>query len=215
VKPYFKYPRTFHLPWSMGKTDDDKVLKNTNHFIGKEVIVSEKLDGENANLYIDHLHARSIDSKDHASRHWLKTFHASFAYQIPENWRICGENVFAKHSIPYNELSTYFYMFSIWNHENRCLSWDETIEWASLLGLETTPILYRGIWDEGKIKACFTGISAFGGEQEGYVVRLADSFDYVDFKHSAAKFVRKNHVQTDKHWLNKEIEPNKLKSAHD
>ena len=26
---YVKYPRTFHLPWSEGKTDDDRTLENT------------------------------------------------------------------------------------------------------------------------------------------------------------------------------------------
>lgn len=41
-----KYPRSFHLPWSRGYTHDDKVAKNVNHFIGKEVVVTEKLDGK-------------------------------------------------------------------------------------------------------------------------------------------------------------------------
>ena len=43
---FMKYPRSFHLPWSRGYTDDDKVARNVNHFIGKEVVVTEKLDGE-------------------------------------------------------------------------------------------------------------------------------------------------------------------------
>ncbi|MGZ0050632.1 hypothetical protein [Brevibacillus gelatini] len=36
-------------------------------------------------------------------------------------------------------------------------------------------------------------------------------FAYADFKYSAAKFVRKNHVQTDQHWMAKPVEPNMLK----
>lgn len=61
------------------------------------------------------------------------------------------------------------------------------------------------------MKACYTRQSVFGGEQEGYVVRLTSSFAYADFKYSAAKFVRKNHVQTDQHWMAKAVEPNMLK----
>lgn len=207
-----KYPRTFHLPWSRSRTDDDKILRTTQHFEGKEVVVTEKLDGENTTLYNDYLHARSIDSKDHESRHWIKMLHGMIAYQIPEGWRICGENVFAKHSIYYEELTSYFYVFSIWNERNECLSWDETMEWAALLGLDIAPVLYRGKWDEASVRQCYTKRSSFGGEQEGYVVRTAEGFPYEDFKWSAAKFVRKNHVQTSKHWLAEAIVPNGLKA---
>jgi hypothetical protein len=35
-------------------------------------------------------------------------------------------------------------VFSIWNEQN-ALSWDETVEWAELLGLFTVPVLWRGI----------------------------------------------------------------------
>jgi hypothetical protein len=207
---YIKYPRTFHLPWSLGKTNDDKVLNNVDHFIGKRVIVTEKLDGENSTLYSSHLYARSIDSKDHPSRHWLKQLHSSIKFDIPDGWRICGENLYAKHSIGYDSLLSYFLVFSIWNEKNICLSWDETVEWAKLLGLDLVPVLYDGIWDENKVKQCFTGKSKFGLEQEGYVVRLADKFYYSDFSKSVSKFVRENHVQTDKHWMQGKIEINKL-----
>ena len=47
-------------------------------------------------------------------------------------------------------------------------------------------------------------------KQEGYVVRLHDEFKFVDFNKSVCKFVRKGHVQTDEHWMHREIIPNKL-----
>ena len=46
---------------------------------------------------------------------------------------------------------------------------------------------------------------------EGYVVRLSNSFNYDDFKYSVAKFVRPNHVSTDKHWKFSTFICNKLK----
>lgn len=43
------------------------------------------MDGENTSLYRNKLHARSEDSKDHKSRHWIKSFHAQIKYNIPDN----------------------------------------------------------------------------------------------------------------------------------
>jgi hypothetical protein len=47
--------------------------------------------------------------------------------------------------------------------------------------------------------------------EEGYVVRNADKFHYDDFSSNVAKWVRKNHVQTDTHWMHSTIIPNGLK----
>lgn len=43
----YKYPRTYHLSSSPGKTSDDKVISDMSEFEGKEVVVTEKMDGEN------------------------------------------------------------------------------------------------------------------------------------------------------------------------
>jgi len=51
----------------------------------------------------------------------------------------------------------------------------------------------------------------FGGEQEGYVIRIAETFPEQDFPLNVAKFVRKNHVQTDAHWKYSELSINGLK----
>ena len=41
-----------------------------------------------------------------------------------------------------------------------------------------------------KLGAYYTGKSVYGGEQEGYVVRLANEFPIQEYNVSAAKFVR-------------------------
>ena len=73
---YVKYPRTWHLPWSPGATKDDRVLPDTAHFNSQEVVVTVKMDGENTTLYPDYLHARSLDSRNHPSRNWIKNLHS-------------------------------------------------------------------------------------------------------------------------------------------
>ena len=204
-----KYPRTFHLPWSPGATKDDRILKNTEHFIGKEVVVTVKMDGENTTFYRDYMHARSVEYENHPSRTVAKTLHAKIAYNIPEGWRICGENLFAKHTIKYNNLPAYFLVFSIWQPNNVCLSWNETKEWAELLDLKTVPELYRGIWNDKLIVGLYKEIYN-GDPMEGYVVRLTDEFHYRAFRKSLAKFAKQNFVTSDSHWKFKKIEPNKL-----
>ena len=124
--------------------------------------------------------------------------------------RICGENMYAVHSIKYTNLSSYFYIFSIWI-DNICLSWDETIEYAEILGLEIVQVIYDGIYDENKIKMAF---KSYENTEEGYVIRLADEFKYNDFRKSIAKFVRPEFRQiinnSHGHWISKKIEKNEL-----
>lgn len=205
----YKYPRTPHLPFSLGATDDDKILKDTKHFENKLVVVTEKMDGENTSIYNNYYHARSLDSK-HREYHsyLLSTILPNIQYVIPNGYRICGEYLYAKHSIYYDNLKDYFLTFSIWN-ENICLSWEDVEKLSNEWNLNLVPILYKGIYDENKIKELANYVMTNGGE--GLVVRLQDPFKYEDFNKSIAKFVRPNHVQTDEHWTKTKIIKNELK----
>lgn len=206
---YYKYPRTYHLPWSPGVSEDDETISDISIFRDSEVVVSEKLDGETCSMYRDHIHARSLDSRHHWTRDWVKSFHGTIAHNIPEGFRICGENVYAKHSVGYDNLETYFYGFSVWN-EDTCLSWDDTLEYFSLLGIIPVKVLYRGTFSMQALINVQKQIDF--NVTEGYVMRKIGSFNLNDFKNNVGKFVRKNHVQTDQHWMyDANIEPNKLK----
>jgi hypothetical protein len=189
---YVKYPRTYHLPFSASRTNDDRTLSDCSQFDGKEVIILEKMDGENTSIYDGYTHARSLENDSHPSRAWVKNFASKIGWEIPDGWRLCGENVFAKHAIHYKSLESYFYLFSIWNDKNCCLSWDETLEYADLLGVSVVPTLWRGIWDEEKALEIVESLDT--EIQEGFVVRVVDGFEYGAFRKSTAKYVRKNHV---------------------
>lgn len=208
---YVKYPRTHHLPWSPGITDDDRVMDDLSTFEGKRVVVTRKMDGENFSGYRDYCHARSVDSRHHYTRDWVKNYWMQRSYELPEGWRVCAENLYAVHSIAYDDLPSYLMGFSIWNEKNMCLSWDETVEWFELLEMDMVPVLYDGIFDVDVIKRLHN--PSMDSTSEGYVVRLADSFHYRDFKHVVAKYVRANHVATQKHWFygRNDHEVNKLR----
>jgi hypothetical protein len=206
-----KYPRTHHVPWSEGLHSDDRMIESMEGFVGRRVIVTQKMDGENTSLYCSGMHARSVDSRHHPSRDWVKNLWSRIAGEIPEGWRICGENLYAGHSIAYVDLPSYFMGFSIWNEQNECLSWDETREWFALLDIESIPVLYDGLFDEKTIRGLYDSRRDWE-TKEGYVIRTADAFTYGQFRSCMAKFVRKGHVQTSKHWMRgQRIVPNGLK----
>lgn len=138
-----KYPRTYHFEWSEGCTSDDKIQYDLSNFENKEIIITEKMDGENTAMMKDCIYARSLDSNNHISRNYVKGIWGNIKHEIPDGFRICGENMYAKHSIHYNNLKSYFLVFSIWNNEE-CLSWDETLEYCDLLNLTTVDDLSDG-----------------------------------------------------------------------
>jgi len=197
------YPRTPHLPWSPGVGPDDVRAVGLSALAGREVVVTEKLDGENTTMYADGLHARSLDSAHHPSRAWVKALHGRIAASIPAGWRLCGENMFARHSIAYDALESWFYAFSVWAGE-QCLAWDDTVRFARRLGVPVPPVLWRGVFDERAVR----GIRLDTARQEGYVVRTADTFDRAEFAGRVAKWVRPAHVQSDRHWMLAPVIPN-------
>lgn len=203
-----KYPKTLHVEWSEGVQSDDKIQHDLSSFEGQIVVITEKMDGENTTFSKEYFHARSLDSNNHLSRNYVKGLWGKIKHEIPEGWRICGENLFAKHSIHYTGLPDYFMVFSIWD-KSKCLSWKETCEWCSLLGLITVPVLYNDLFQLDMIQHRL--ISTLNLEkQEGFVIRLSDSFLFEDFSKFVVKWVRKSHVQTDKHWLSQPVIKNIL-----
>ncbi|REE95787.1 RNA ligase family protein [Thermomonospora umbrina] len=202
------YPRTPHLPWSPGVASDDVRAGGLAGLAGREVVVTEKLDGENTTLYSDGLHARSLDSAHHPSRAWVKALHGRIGRFIPPGWRVCGENMFARHSIAYDDLESWFHVFSVWA-DDRCLSWDDTVRFARRLGVPTVPVLWRGPFDERALRA----MQVNTGRQEGYVVRTAEGFHRDAFADRVAKWVRRGHVQTDEHWMLSAVVENGLSPA--
>ena len=187
--------------------NDDRMLESVSQFEGLEVVVTEKMDGEGTTFYRDDLHARSLSFEPHPSREHIKAIWAQVGYQIPEGYRVCGENLTAKHSIFYTNLPGYFLVFNIWNEKNICLSWDDTVLYSELLGLPTVKVLHRGLWDETLIR----GIELDSEHQEGYVVRSAAAFHYKEFRRLVGKFVRRSHVQTDEHWMRQEVKFNEVR----
>ncbi len=206
-----KYPRTFHVPWSLGVGSDDKVFTEEEFdasFDGESILITEKLDGECTTIYHDGtVHARSLDSPSHETRSWVKHQATNLIGKIPEGWRVCGENVYAKHSIHYTALTSYFYVYAIYDEKNTCLDFTSTLRLTTDWGLKVVPFkafipkFNRKIFLRDLHEDMMNGPGSFSDEKEGYVLRVTKAFPFEDHSICVAKCVRKDHVQSDEHWL--------------
>ena len=219
-----KYPRTPHFSFSPGGTDDDIRLGASN-FQGKgAVVVTEKLDGGNCMICNGKVYARSHGQEaKHESFSRVKALAVSLSqYSIVQGLCLYGENMTAIHSIEYNCLSSFFYLFAVRDPiEKRWYSWQEIERLAKLLELPTVPIIMissNNGMTENEIERLLsnkasqqsfvsTSVNSSGSGSdspkvfpEGFVVRLAASFRDEDFVHCVAKYVRVGHIQTDDTW---------------
>lgn len=196
-----KYPRTPHIPSSPGATSDDKwatpkALANLTD--GKEIVVSEKLDGGNLTWYRDYFHGRSLDSGTRAWDQQARALWAQKRFDIPEGWRVSGESLYARRSVAYDNLPGLYMVFGIWDDTNTLLSWDDMVEWCEMLDLPHVPLLYRGNDFDEAVNAWFQQRDE--ETSEGFVLRNAGRIAYDDFSMNVAKWVRAGHVRTRADW---------------
>ena len=207
-----KYPRTYHLPWSPGTTSDDRKYHEGwfDNYKNKEVIITEKMDGEGIHFTHYDVFARSDGAPTRSpwSRNlWDKDgLFWQIKDKISENEQIFGENLYGEHSIHYNKLTDYFLIFGACDIEKDIFySWDDVKLSAEILHLNHVPELWRGILKSEEqllslINTFMHQPSTYGDEKEGVVIRLTDEFSFDDFSKYVCKWVRPNHIQTDEHW---------------
>ena len=66
-------------------------------WVDTDVVITEKMDGENTTMYRDYVHARSTEYSPHPSRSYVRQLHASICGEIPDSCesveRTCGRGV--------------------------------------------------------------------------------------------------------------------------
>ncbi len=198
-----KYGRTYHFPFSPGTTSDDKIQNDWEEILKHELVLTEKLDGENTCLKSTGVYARSHigPTRNPWARNmwpiWERVGHDLKTLEV------FGENLYGVHSIEYDHLEHYFYIFAV-RDEGKWLSWEEVEFYAALLDLPVVPVLGQGKYTEAELISSINEQmecgSSFGGDCEGLVVRTSEGFEEEEFRNHVLKYVRKNHVKTDEHW---------------
>lgn len=235
-----KYPKTSYLPWSDSLPEtgssEDRILSSdeTDALLNGRIVFTEKMDGENVTVYADGWHTRSLDSVKRLDQDLMSSIASRFMYALPTHYRVHGEYLYAKHSIHYNRLESYFQVFAISDIlSGMVLSWEKTVDLVDSIHFGTgapictVPVLSMpDVVDKTKsswiikLAASITAlndlikITNINGyefdKKEGYVIRNADEFPFSELSKNVAKFVRANHVKTDDHWRNQPLVQNQL-----
>lgn len=211
-----KYPSTPHWPDSEGVHRGDTYHHDPTLFIGKEVVVTEKLDGGNTCFYRGDAYARSVAAP--TTDGWFAMVKKHHVWKTNDEWfintAIYGEDLYGIHTLKYYPLAEdkTFYMFAARSAFDDLVyrpevfhAWRTIVYSAERLLVPTVPVVYQGVFESvNEITEFFQDNlrtpSALGPEKEGFVMRIADSFDVEAFSHCVCKYVRKDHVQTDEHW---------------
>ncbi|MBL7827619.1 MAG: RNA ligase family protein, partial [Saprospiraceae bacterium] len=169
-----KYPRTCHFPFSPGASNDDKILFDWHELLEKPVVITEKLDGENTCLKSAGVFARSHSAPTRnpwAQNMW--PIWERLRYDLDE-LEIFGENLYGVHSIEYQALPGYFFVFGI-RQGDTWFSWQAVRETCFLLDLQSVPVFAEGQFNEEELQQLIHRVmqlgSAFKGLCEGVVVR--------------------------------------------
>lgn len=201
-----KYNRTYHLPWSPGSTNDDRISDNVESLLGTEIVITEKLDGENCGMTDEGVYARSHATFTTSawSREVRQLHKLSVEDELGDGVFLFGENMEGIHSIEYSNLESYFYIFGIRDNDI-WITWEKVEEYSYLLDIPTVPVLFKGVVNSSKelqqiVEDLVSKPSELGGQREGIVVRTAGMFHNDDFADNVMKWVRKGHVSTDVHW---------------
>ncbi len=138
-----KYARSLHARISLGTTSDDRFMPKgylSAFATLPELVVTEKLDGQNNCLSKHGVFARS-----HAALSQLP-----WDRPLQERWQrikgdlgdleLFGENMFGLHSIGYRGLESYFYLFAV-RERGRWLSWEEVELTAAMFDFPTVPVI--------------------------------------------------------------------------
>ena len=88
----------------------------------------------------------------HASFGPIKQLAAEISYSVVKNIQLFGENMFGIHSIEYDGLSSFFYLFAALENGSVWLAWDRVNEIADEIGVPTVPVFSQTQVSELKLQ---------------------------------------------------------------
>ena len=215
---FIRFPRTPHLA-VLGTVNvrDDKVMspQAARTFLEEDVIVEEKVDGENLGLSVldGRLVAQSRGSyvelggtSFRGLAAWLHLRASRIARELGEDLVLFGEWCAVRHSVPYDALPDWLLVFDVYDHRSRAF-WklDERDLLAEALQLARVPRLATGRFDLADLRRLL-GTSRLGATpMEGLVLRQTQRPD------RRAKLVRPEFLQAiGEHWRSGPVELNRL-----
>ena len=109
-----KFPKMPYWPYSPGAPRDGDELAEAARFVGRPVVVTEKLDGGNTLLFRGRVYARSVAAP--APGKWMAMVKKHHAWKVTEpDVLLYGEDIYGVHSIEYDAVPEHetFYAFAL------------------------------------------------------------------------------------------------------
>lgn len=223
---FYKFPRTRHLH-SLGSAERNDLLMTNNEvtrFLNSYVYVEEKIDGANMGISIDGSdYSLKFQNRSHyvnASSHpqfcklnkWADAF-GTHLHSIlePDKHILFGEWMYLKHTVPYDNLPSYFVAFDLYDKTiNKFYARPQLEKLLAGTGIPLVPLIYEGeVKDIKQLLEHIHKKSAYGDTNiEGLYCKTPDK----DKKYyiNRGKIVRENFIRNDsKHWTHN-TEPNIL-----
>ena len=88
------------------------------------------------------------------------------------------------------------------------MSLDDTMSVFKKVGITSVEVIWRGKLSKDVIETLWNELDT--DVHEGIVFRPTSSLNRDEFGNKVFKLVRKNHVQTDQHWMHSEMELNTI-----
>ena len=194
-----KFPRTPHLPFSGSIGSDDLRIKDLSQFYGKDIIITEKMDGENISIYKDGWHARSLGSKHKDYHSYLQNkILPQIQAKLESNLRLVGEYLYKRHTIPYDDLEGFFELFAAVYARDKGFEvqpWTFVQFCSGVLDIPTVPeLIYIKKFSQKDEKVLYDLVNSFERNGlEGFVIRNAARFPLEKWSENVAKYVRKGY----------------------
>jgi len=213
---YLKYEKTFRVVSPRIRIQGKFCLsrQEQNALLTGRVEITEKMDGANVGII------RSKQGWTLQKRRGLAdSIHPQFSFfwnwarhnepkitQLPIGHIVYGELMYAKHNVHYDELSSYFLVFDIWNGKE-FLNHNKRMEMVEQIGFKHVPVLYYGYTETNSLDDFITVSNHSSSDMmEGMVIK-----NYR--KQKRGKLVRAEFIkqlEEDEHWMNKPVIRNKL-----
>ena len=228
MREIIKYPRTPHLEGSRTQVGDDDVpIIPPQDLRGRFLVIEEKVDGANSGISLDEDGGLILQSRGHvltggarerqfdlfkrwANHHWGRLLDV-----LGTRYVMYGEWVFARHSIPYDQLPHYFLEFDLLDRTTGdFLSTERRQELLKGTPIVSVPILGKGSIDRFEQ---FIGPSqcSSGEWMEGLYIKWEEDGKVA----GRYKFVRDSFRQAVEdegvHWMERPLEQNTLRAGVD
>ncbi|MGJ5815626.1 RNA ligase family protein [Paludibaculum fermentans] len=223
-----KYPRTPHITGSRIQPGDEDLRPVARETLGGlHIVVEEKLDGSNCGVSFDAEGRLILQSRGHVLsggprerqfdllKRWASHHVTALGGILGRRYVMYGEWLYARHTIPYDELPHYFLEFDVLDRESGAfLSTDRRQALLHASPVVSVPVLAMGqVADFESLLGPSTCSASekmeglyFKHEEQGRVVGR--------FKYVRPSFLQAV-VDSGEHWSDRPIEPNRLRRGVD